>query len=176
MEKMTFTTDRTALDEGEIITVSWDCHEAERVELTIDNGYKATPIALDLAGSKRFRLNRSKGRTRLTVTAWVGGKSYSKTIKVRVRPMPTTHAETVDDSGRRVGQGPRLTERIGAWWRRRRAAYNERMQALPPDKRLATRTVNLLCGAMLLMLLHPLLGLLGIVGVAGWLMWFIYRR
>ena len=90
--------------------------------------------------------------------------------------MPTTHAETVDDSGRRVSQGPRLTERIGAWWRRRRAAYNERMQALPPDKRLATRTVNLLCVAMLLMLLHPLLGLLGIVGVAGWLMWFIYRR
>ena len=97
MEKMTFKTDRTSLDEGEVITVEWDCLDAERVELSIDNGYRASVVPLDKAGTKRFRLNRSKGRTRLTITAWVGEKSYSKTIKVRVHEMRTVHAETVGD-------------------------------------------------------------------------------
>lgn len=173
---MTFTTDRTALDEGEIITVSWDCHEAERVELTIDNGYKATPIALDPAGSKRFRLNRSKGRTRLTVTAWVGGKSFSKTIKVKVREMPTTHAETVDERGRRVGAASGLAAKLGTWWRRQRTAYSTRMEALPPDKRLALRTVWFLCGAILLLPLLPVLGLLALAATAVYLLWYINRR
>ena len=97
MEKMTFKTDRTSLVEGEVITVEWDCLDAERVELSIDNGFKASVVPLEKSGTKRFRLNRSKGRTRLTITAWVGGKSFSKTIKVRVHEMPTTHAETVGD-------------------------------------------------------------------------------
>ena len=73
MEKMIFTTDRTSLTEGEVITINWDCKSAERTELTIDNGYKATIIPLEVTGEKRFRLNRSKGRTRLTITAWVNG-------------------------------------------------------------------------------------------------------
>lgn len=175
MEKMTFTTDTTVLTEGEIITVTWDCHEAERVELTIDNGYKATPIALDLSGTKRFRLNRSKGRTRLTVTAWVGGKSYSKTIKVKVREIPAAHAETVDQNGKRVGGATRLTEKIGAWWRRQSALYKERMQALPPDKRLAVRLTTMLAAAVLLLTLLPVLGLLALVAIVIYLLWYTRR-
>ena len=176
MEKMTFTTDRTTLTEGEIITVNWDCHEADRVELTIDNGYKATPIALDLAGSKRFRLNRSKGRTRLTITAWVGGKSYSKTIKVKVEEMPTTHAETVDDNGNTVGGARRLTEKIGAWWRRQHSLYKERMDALPPDKRMASRIAVWLAGAVLLLSLMPLLGLFTLIAIKIYEMVYIRRK
>lgn len=176
MEKMTFTTDRTALIEGEIITVTWDCLDAERVELTIDNGYKATPIALENKGSKRFRLNRSKGRTRLTVTAWVGGKSYSKTIKVKVREMPTTRAESVDERGRRVGSKGRLTERIGTWWRRQRALYKERMEALPPDKRMATRIAVWLAAAVLLLSVLPIVGLLALVGIVIYLVVYIRKK
>ena len=81
MEKMIFTTDRTTLTEGEVIVINWNCLEAERVELRIDNGYKATVLPLELCGNKRFRLNRSKGRTSLTITARVNGKDYSKTIQ-----------------------------------------------------------------------------------------------
>lgn len=176
MDKMTFTTDRTNLTEGEIITVTWDCHEAERVELTIDNGYKATPIDLELTGTKRFRLNRSKGRTRLTITAWVGGKSYSKTIKVKVTEMPTTHAETVDDNGNTVGGAKRLTEKIGAWWRRQRTIYNERMAALTPEKRLAVRITRWLVAAIILLPILPVLGLMGLLAIEIYLLVFIRRR
>ena len=62
---MTFTTDRTTVTEGEIVEVRWDCPGAESVDLTIDNGYKTSVIPLEIGGSKRFRLHRSKGRTRL---------------------------------------------------------------------------------------------------------------
>ena len=176
MEKMTFTTDRTTLTEGEVITVTWDCHEAERVELTIDNGYKATPIALELTGTKRFRLNRSKGRTRLTVTAWVGGKSYSKTIKVKVTDIPTTHAETVDDKGNTISGVNRLTDKIGAWWRKQRTLYNERMAALSPEKRLAVRITRWLVAAIIILPLLPVLGLLALLAIEIYLLVFIRRR
>lgn len=176
MEKMTFTTDRTTLTEGEIITVTWDCHEAERVELTIDNGYKATPIALELTGTKRFRLNRSKGRTRLTVTAWVGGKSYSKTIKVKVLDIPTTHAETVDDKGNTIGGINRLTGKLGAWWRKQRTLYNERMAALTPEKRLALRITRWLVAAIILLPILPVVGLMALLAIEIYLLVFLRRR
>lgn len=111
MEKMIFETDRQAVEEGGIVEVQWDCHEADRVELTIDNGFKQTVIPLELQGSKRFRLHRSKGRTRLTVTAYVGEKHYSKTIKVRVTDIPTVQAEEVDRNGNPIGA-------LGRWWNR----------------------------------------------------------
>ena len=86
MEKrMTFDVDRTTVTEGDVVEVRWDCSGADRVELKIDNGYKASVLPLDITGTKRFRLNRSKGRTRLTITAHVGGKKYSKTLKVRIK-------------------------------------------------------------------------------------------
>ena len=57
---MTFKTDRTSLVEGEVITVEWDCLDAERVELSIDNGFKASVVPLEKSGTKRTR-------------KWVGG-------------------------------------------------------------------------------------------------------
>ena len=137
---MTFTTDRTALVEGEVISVTWDCLDAERVELSIDNGYKASIVPLEKAGTKRFRLNRSKGRTRLTITAWVGGKSYSKTIKVRVHEMPTTHAETVGDDY--ASRPPR--KGLAAKWHEAQLRWQMAWQAMTPDKRVATRVLMII--------------------------------
>lgn len=172
MEKMTFTTDRTSLTEGDIITVTWDCHEAERVELTIDNGYKATAIPLDLGGEKRFRLNRSKGRTRLTITAWVNGKSYSKTIKVKVHEMPTTRTETVgDDYASRPPQGG-----VQGKWQELKVRWKAAWQAMTPDKKLATRV---LLAVAVILLLWPLLRWilpLGLLALTGYLLWFIWKK
>ena len=56
MDKMIFTADRTSLAEGDIIGITWDCSGADSVNLTIDNGYKASSMALTVAGNKRFRL------------------------------------------------------------------------------------------------------------------------
>ena len=169
---MTFTTDRTSLTEGDVITVTWDCHEAERVELTIDNGYKATAIPLDLSGEKRFRLNRSKGRTRLTITAWVGGKSYSKTIKVRVNEMRATHAETVgDDYATRPPQSG-----LRGKWQEMKVRWQAAWQAMPPTKKLATRILLILA---VILLLWPLLRWIlpfGLAALSAYLVWFIWKK
>ena len=171
MEKMTFKTDRTSLTEGEVITVEWDCLEAERVELSIDNGYKATIVPLETAGTKRFRLNRSKGRTRLTITAWVNGKSFSKTIKVRVTTMPTTHAETVgDDYAQRPPQ-----DGVKGWWQSLTARWRSSYQMMTPQKQLAVRLLVIFAGVILLTLVFPRMLLLGLLAVVGYLVWLIYK-
>lgn len=172
MEKMTFKTDRTSLVEGEIITVEWDCLDAERVELSIDNGYKASIVPLEKAGNKRFRLNRSKGRTRLTITAWVDGKSYSKTIKVRVREMPTTHAETIGDDY--ATRPPK--KGLAAKWQELSMRWQMSWQAMTPVKKLATRLLAIIAVMLLLSLVAPRLFFLGLMVLVGYLLWIVLKK
>lgn len=172
MEKMTFKTDRTSLIEGEVITVEWDCLEAERVELSIDNGFKATVVPLEKSGTKRFRLNRSKGRTRLTITAWVAGKSYSKTIKVKVNEMPTTRTETVGDD---YAQRP-PRDGLRGMWQNMTARYRSSWQMMPPTKQLATRILTILAASLLLSMLFPRLIVLGLLVVVVYLLWVVFKR
>ena len=94
--RMTFNIDRRTVTEGDVVELTWQCDGAESVTLTIDNGYRSTDIPLEISGTKRFRLNRSKGRTHLTIAVTMAGKVYRKKIDVRVKKMPTVRAETVD--------------------------------------------------------------------------------
>ena len=176
MEKMIFTTDRTSLTEGEVITINWDCKSAERTELTIDNGYKATIIPLEVTGEKRFRLNRSKGRTRLTITAWVNGKDYSKTIKVKVTELPLTHAETVDSKGRTIGKPQQWLGGLRDRWRKFTDQYRSNWQAMPPKKQLATRLLMIIAGVMLVSAISPLLMSLGMLVLIGYLLLVIWKK
>lgn len=164
-KNMTFDIDRTVVNEGDIVEVRWDCSGAERVELKIDNGYKASVIPLDISGSKRFRLNRSKGRTALTITAWKDGDHGSKTLKVRVKEMPTTQTETVDDKGKTVSE-------LKQKWQQTR----QRIQMLPPDKRLATRMALILCASFLLTLISPRLLMLGLGVLMVYLIYVIWKK
>ena len=177
MNQMTFTTDRTTLTEGEVIEIQWSCPEAERVELSIDNGYKATVLTLETSGTKRFRLNRSKGKTQLTITAWVGGKDYSKTIKVKVNEIPVTKAEAVDQRGNAMG-------RLGEWWNQRvlpkwqswrtgrKAAWN----AMPQNKRLAARLLMFFGALGLIAIIAPWLFGIGLLGIIGYLCWVLIKK
>lgn len=174
MERMTFTTDRGTVTEGEIVEVRWTCPGASSVELTIDNGYKTSAIPLETHGAKRFRLHRSKGRTRLTLTAQVEGKDYSKTLKVRVKAMPVTKAETVDQRGRRMS-------RLRQWfdmprWQSLLQRYRQGRQALPKEKRLASRLLLLIGGVLLLATFVPVLLLVGLMGITGYLVWVMLKR
>ena len=164
-KNMTFEVDRRTVCEGDVVEVRWDCTGADRVELKIDNGFKASVIALDLVGTKRFRLNRSKGRTALTVTAWLGNRSGSKTIKVRVKEPQAVRAETVDAQGRTVSSAKESWQRLQQRWR-----------ALPPDKRLASRIAMFMCGALLVGLLFPPLFMIGLAVVMGYLLYYIWKR
>lgn len=162
---MTFKVDRTSVTEGDVVEVQWDCTGADRVELKIDNGYKCSVMALAISGTKRFRLNRSKGRTSLTITAWVGEKHGSKTIKVRVQDVPTARAETVDDHGQRVNPA-------SGWWQRLQKHWHQ----LPPDKRVANNALLILAASWLLSLISQGLFLVGMLGLIVYLFYVIYHR
>ena len=174
MERMTFTTDKSTVTEGDIVEVRWDCPGADSTELTIDNGYKATTLPLSLSGSKRFRLHRSKGRTRLIITATVNGKRYSQTRKVKVKEIPVTKTETIDHRGRRMSKWKQWMS-LPKWqsWRMR---FRQGWQMLTPEKRLASRLLLILGGVMLLAMLLPALLMLGLFGLSLYLMWIVMRR
>ena len=171
---MTFTTDKSVVTEGDIVEVRWECPGADSAELTIDNGYKATTLPLPLSGSKRFRLHRSKGRTRLIITATVEGKKFSKTLKVKVKEIPVTKAETVDHRGRRMSK-------LRQWmslpkWQSWRMRFRQGWQMLPPEKRLASRLLLILSGVLLLATFFPTLLLVGLFGLSMYLMWIVMKR
>lgn len=177
MGKMIFTTDRTSLAEGEVIEVRWDCTGAESVRLCIDNGYRSTELALETSGSKRFRLNRSKGKTLITIKAVVDGKEYTKTIKVKVTDIPVSRAEAVDEKGRKLGS-------VGEWWRQRvlpkwhsaKARWHGGRNAMGGEKKLAARILIILAVAMLLSPLMPVLLPLGLIVVVCYLAWVLLKR
>lgn len=171
---MTFTTDRSTVTEGDIVEMRWNCPGSTSVELTIDNGYKSSVIPLEIGGSKRFRLNRSKGRTRLTLTAHVDGKPYSKTLRVKVKEIPVTKTETIDHRGRTMS-------RLRQWlnmprWQSLWHTYKMGRQALPKEKRLASRLLLLLGGVLLLSTFVPVLLLVGLFAITGYLMWVLLKR
>lgn len=146
---MTFNIDRHSVTEGDIVELSWQCDGAEAVSLTIDNGFKSTDIPLEISGSKRFRLNRSKGRTKLMIHATIGGKRFSKTLRVRVKKIPTVHAETVDQQGRRQGV-------LRQWWQKMmtkchdsRRRLKQNVSTLPERKQLAVKLMTII-GVMLI--------------------------
>lgn len=171
---MTFNTDRRAVTEGDIVELRWDCPGSTRVDLTIDNGYKTSVIPLETGGSKRFRLHRSKGRTKLTLTAHVGGRPYSKTIRVKVKEMPVTKAETVDQRGRTMSRWRQWLNMPR--WQTMLQHYRQGRQALPKEKRLASRLLLLIGGVLLLSSFVPVLLLVGLMAITGYLLWVIVKR
>lgn len=174
MEHMTFTTDRTTVTEGDIVEVRWDCPGAEGVDLTIDNGYKSSVIPLETSGSKRFRLNRSKGRTRLVLTARVDGKGFSKAIRVKVKEIPLTKAETVDHRGKPMGWAKRLWNMPK--WQSFLTRYRQGRQAMPKEKKLASNLLLMLGAVLLLGTLIPFVLPLGLFALACYLMWIVLKR
>lgn len=163
--RMTFDVDRTTVAEGEVVEVRWNCSGADRVELKIDNGYRASVMNLETEGTKRFKLNRSKGRTALTITAWKDGKHGSKTLKVRVTEIPTARTETLDSEGRTVGG-------LRQWWQ----DYRMRRKQLPPEKQTIYRILLILWGILLVSLLLPAVLWIGVAGVAVYLTYLLWKK
>lgn len=145
---MIFEADRRTVTEGDVVEVRWKCDTAEQVILTIDNGYRSNAVPLEPEGTKRFRLNRSKGRTHLTISVTIEGKVYRKKIDVRVKKMRTVRTETVDSSGRRQG-------RLKLWWQKQRARYKQAMQVLPERKQMAAKMLIILGVVLILSAIWP---------------------
>lgn len=175
-ERMTFDIDRRSVTEGDVVEITWNCIASEQTDLTINNGYKTTTIQLPAEGSKRFRLNRSKGRTKLTIGVVIDGKRYTKKIKVRVKPMPTVHAETVDHQGRKQS-------RLKMWWHgvltkchdfRRRTKSS--MAELPERKQIAVKMLTLLGILLILSAIWPQIYSFGYLILIIYLTVMLFRR
>ena len=81
---MIFEIDKRTVTEGDVVQLNWQCLGAEKAELIIDNGFRTSIIPVETVGTKRFRLNRSKGRTQLTMAVDIDGKTFRKRISVWV--------------------------------------------------------------------------------------------
>ncbi|MBO4489453.1 MAG: transglutaminase domain-containing protein [Bacteroidales bacterium] len=77
--------DKPTIYAGEIVEIKWTCEDADSVRLSINNGYKQIDTYVPLSGSKKIRLNRSKGKTRITLTANKDGETISKNEYVKVK-------------------------------------------------------------------------------------------
>ena len=77
--------DKTTIKAGEILEIKWNCENADSMQLSINNGYKEVVTDIPMFGSKKIRLNRSKGKTKITLIAIVGGEKISKSEEVKVK-------------------------------------------------------------------------------------------
>ena len=173
---MVFEINRHSVTEGDVVELTWQCNGAERVDLTLDNGYRTTNIPLDVSGVKRFRLHRSKGRTRLTIAATMEGKVYRKTLRVRVKKMPVMRAETVDSRGRRQGK-------LKLWWQQQLTKWHNfrnrqryLLRALPERKQVAVKMLLILGLSGILGLVWPGLYRLGMLALVIYLSVILIKR
>ena len=156
---MTFDIDRRTVTEGDVVELTWQCDGAESVTLTLDNGYRSTDIPLEISGSKRFRLNRSKGRTHLTIAVTMGGKTDRKKIDVKVKKIPTVRAEIIDHRGHRVGW---LRQWWQVWWQVMLTKWHDfrtklrlAMQSLPERKQVAVKMLLILSAVFIISAIWP---------------------
>lgn len=97
---MIFTIDKDKVTEGDIVELKWDRTGSTSTSITIDNGYKSVTSAVESCGSKRIRLNRSKGRTKFILTAEIDGKTKVDKLSVRVKKVKAEKAKASNpDSG-----------------------------------------------------------------------------
>ena len=175
-QRMTFEIDRRTVTEGDVVEITWSCEEADSVNLTIDNGYRNTNIPLELTGSKRFRLNRSRGKTHLSLAVIIKGKVYSKKIDVRVKPIPTVRAQTVDSKGKPLGK-------MKIWWQNMLTKWHNfcvrtkmDVSALPESKQVALRALVILGIVLLLCAKWPKLLMFGLVAIVGYLLVVLLKK
>ena len=175
-KRMTFDIDRRCVTEGEVVEITWQCEGADSVLLTIDNGFRSTDIPLEISGSKRFRLNRSKGKTHLILTVKLMGKEYQKKIDVRVKKMPAVKAETVDSNGRRTGFLQQWCQKMRDNTHNLRAKTRLALHSLPERKQLAVKVLTMIGIMLILCAVWPNMAATFLAIVAVYLIIVLMRR
>ena len=168
--QITFTTDTDTVTEGDVISIQWSCNPADSVRLIIDNGFKTNTIDVEASGIKRFRLNRSKGKTKLTIIALYNGKEASKTIKVKVKEMEVINAETVND-GRAYSRSHSMS-----WWKKTKMKLLYLWMTLPPTKKIVVIILNFLLVLLVMSLIFPRFLLFGLTMIIIYLTYFLLKK
>lgn len=153
MKRMVFSVDKSVIREGDVVTLTWDCPQGERANLCIDNGYKESSMEVAPTGEKKIRLNRSKGYTKLTLTATVGGKQKERWQLIRVKPPKKVKAEPQYDAYERID-----AKGWKAWCRKVRDAWN----AQTPQRRQSFVMLLCICVIMVISSFYPVFATMGL--------------
>ncbi len=171
---MKFKVSKRIVREGDIVEVTWECPEAESARITIDNGYRSASAVVPSSGSKKYKLNRSKGRTRITLFANCHDTSVHREIFIIVRKSRSSRAKSEDnvyDSYTRMDK-PNVKQRFRIF--RERLSYA--WQYVPAQKKLAYTLLLLLSLVMLLSAFIPKVTYFGLFALAAYLLWYIYKK
>ncbi len=177
-----FSINKTTVTEGDVVELQWSCAEGATAQLTIDNGYKSATMNVESQGNKQFRLNRSKGKTKLTLTSTVDGKSVSKKIAVRVKKMKVEKAEVIgEDWKSRINRKRSQSKAVNRIpfkdrWNMARSSFKYVWQAMPERKRLAYVILLILSLTMLLSLISPKFISFGIFALVAYLIVVIFKK
>lgn len=171
-----FTIDRNTVTEGDTVEIRWDCSGAEKTFLTIDNGFKATRLEIEKAGSKKFRLNRSKGKTLLILEAVENGKTRRKRIGVRVKKLKTTRTQTVNSEEFRRQREEFARKPFREKWALIKTAARTAWQYMPEKKRSAYKILGVLLLVLLLVSISPVVLSVGLLVLAIYLVSVILKK
>lgn len=85
-KQIALSTDRKSASEGEYIDIRWDCNACpDSLFLSVDSGYQQYSIAVADSASTRIKMNRSKGKTIITLTGVISGKKVTESVEIRIR-------------------------------------------------------------------------------------------
>jgi len=176
MADLSFNVDRTKANEGDYITVSWDCSNPDMVSLSVEDGTK-TIYQLGDSGSRSIKVSGESDRMNLTLSASTGGKVERKTLSVKVdrkvartrkvksAPKPSSSKKRKPDFGK-----------VGERWRKSTSDLKTVWGFIPADKKLAYKVLGLLAALSILSAFFPKLLSVGILAIGLYLMWFILKR
>ncbi len=166
MNELIFKVNKETVTEGEIVEVTWSCLGATSVVLTLDNGFKAVKLDVENSGTKKFRLNRSKGKTKFVfVVTDSNGKSASKTLKVRVKELKAIKAEE-------VGGESRFTKFVRDYIAKTKRSWS----VLSERKRMAYIVLWSVMLIMILSLINPIFIKMGLVALIAYMAWIVVKK
>lgn len=166
MSDFVFKVDRDVVTEGDVVTVAWACPGALSAMLVLDNGYKAASMSVEAIGSKKFRLNRSKGKTKIVLeTTDAKGKTSRKVLKVRVKELEYTKAEEVGAENPFKKYIREIPQKIKLSW-----------SALDGRKKMAYIVIWSILLTLLLSLINPIFMQIGLTALMFYLAWVLLKK
>jgi len=171
--KIELSVDKNRVTEGDVVEISWSCENADNVQLTIDNGYKMNTVQVEPSGTKKFRLNRSKGKTEIVIGVSQNGRMRYKSVGVRVKRQKVERAEYVHDyTG---AKGVRRNGLKNSWYNfKSRVKYA--WGGFSEKKRLAYTVLMAICLLMLVSSIWHTFYLIGLTALVVYLIYVIIKK
>ena len=108
-KQMALSTDRKSASEGEYIDIRWDCNACpDSLFLSVDSGYQQYSIAVADSASTRITMNRSKGKTIITLTGVISGKKVTESVEIRIRNRKESRKAKAPISARMKALGEKM--------------------------------------------------------------------